>query len=362
MTTIDLQEELDEAIRTDPTQFLTLDGEPFDRSTTLSASAIGRCARALVFERGGWPEDPGTTVPYGIFDRGHAVEYQVEKRLRQMCQAHGLELEYAGGEQRTLVSGNLSATPDGLIVNRTNKSITLNTGGVFVCLDPGDSLVIELKSVDPRTNIGVPKPVNVKQVELQIELFNLCTNHTPQYGLIIQTDTSDHSRRAFHLVERSTRSDYIDTARDRAAQILSCEDPADVKAEGRINGACQYCNYTTACGQAILRHFPEVEEVLEGEEAEQLDELCEQLDRLKDDRDAITRDLKEQEENVKEFLTSRDVCKGTTESYRVLYSAVRGRKRFNIKELEHEFPDIAERPELWSDGPSNTRLTVTKKG
>lgn len=360
MRNLDLQEAMDEAVRTDPTTFYTLEGEVFDRSTTISASAIGRCARAIAFERGGFPEDPGTTVPYGIFDRGHAVEHQVEKRLRQALQANGLELNYAGEAQRTLVHGQLSATPDGLISNRGGESIVIPTSGIPVRLDPGASCVVEFKSVDPRTNISEPKPEQVKQVEVQIELFNVCTNYAPQCGIIIQTDTADHSRRAFHHIERA--ADGLQQMQARAAQIFDCKDPADMRAEGRYTGACQYCKYTVVCGQAVKRYFPEDEKIIEGEEAQVLDELCSQLDMCKDDAKALAADVKEQEEIIKEHLVARGYKKATTETYRVLYSEVAGRKRFNIKELENEFPDIAERPELWNEGTTTTRLTITRKG
>jgi hypothetical protein len=87
------------------------------REHTIGASEIGQCARKLFWTKNGGdpvcgaPRDPDYVDRWGSRVRGTMFEDHFW--LPALRTRYGNSLKYAGSEQRTLVSGFLSATPDG---------------------------------------------------------------------------------------------------------------------------------------------------------------------------------------------------------------------------------------------------------
>ncbi len=98
----------------------------------------------------------------------------------------GCELLWAGEDQRTLVDGYISATPDGLIVNRSNQDVTIEG---FV-LAPGECIGVEIKSIDPRINLMDAKAEHIGQVHVQMGLIRACTEYRPNVVVVIYIDAS----------------------------------------------------------------------------------------------------------------------------------------------------------------------------
>src|SRR5690606_30579618 len=97
------------------TEFRTADGALHDRSQTVGGSENHTCIRRLWFAKRGTAPDPGYRDNWGFFQRGHTVEDWLVGLITDAL-PEGYRLLYTGKDQRTLVSGRLSATPDGLLV------------------------------------------------------------------------------------------------------------------------------------------------------------------------------------------------------------------------------------------------------
>ena len=57
MPAIDIKAWVDKGVRENPTQFKTLDGAAFDRTTTMSASSALSCLRQQAYKRMGFEPD-----------------------------------------------------------------------------------------------------------------------------------------------------------------------------------------------------------------------------------------------------------------------------------------------------------------
>ena len=161
------------------------------REHTIGASEIGQCARQLFWIKKeadplhAAPRNPDYVDRWGARARGSTFEDHFW--LPALRTRFGDRLKYAGSEQRTLISGFLSATPDGLLIDQPTD--LLASHGVSD-LGGDRSLVIECKTSDPRAKLDAPKPEHVFQVITQIGLFQELTGHHPEYALIAYTNAS----------------------------------------------------------------------------------------------------------------------------------------------------------------------------
>src|SRR5687767_11447335 len=95
--------------------FLAARAKPWahDRSQTIGASEIGQCARKVWFGKNGIAPDVADDLK-GAAARGDLIEQYVwAPAVASHVASLGGELWFAGDEQKTLVDGYLSATPDG---------------------------------------------------------------------------------------------------------------------------------------------------------------------------------------------------------------------------------------------------------
>jgi hypothetical protein len=190
------------------------------REHTIGASEIGQCARKLFWTKNegdpvcAAPRNPDYVDRWGARVRGTTFEDHFW--LPALRARYGENLKYAGADQQTLVSGFLSATPDGLLIDQ--PAGMLESFGV-PDLGGDCSLVIECKTSDPRTKLDAPKPEHVFQVITQIGLFRELTPHHPEYALIAYTDASFWDE----VVEFPVKLDpaVFQNAKDRAARIMT---------------------------------------------------------------------------------------------------------------------------------------------
>jgi len=155
-----------------------------DRDLTVGASEIGQCARKTWFAKNDTPADPDHIDRYGAKLRGDLIEaHYWEPGIRAQL-PDGVELMFAGREQKTLVDGYLSATSDGLLVGLPRDCLR------WLGVDDlgGDCLVVECKSIDPRVDLREAKAEHAFQVHCQMGLIRLCSEHEPSYALISYTD------------------------------------------------------------------------------------------------------------------------------------------------------------------------------
>lgn len=222
-------------------------GEQLDRSQYVTASEISRCARQIKFEKESMKQqgyDPhlGTKNPssidWGFFERGHNIESWAVDIISAGWGSeseHGFDLVHTGKYQFSFVSGYQSGTPD----------------GVFLKQDGTQVGILEIKSIDPRTNKNrLPKPEHVKQVIQNMDLVSENMDAIPIGGDILYIDASNYKDvRPFHV--RWDHDAAIDLER-RAEWIMEAASPADLPDEGMYqSGVCVKCPFKKECGQII---------------------------------------------------------------------------------------------------------------
>jgi len=144
-----------------------------DRASTVGASEIGQCARKTFFAKNasdptyGITSDTDFEDTYGATLRGRLLENHFW--VPALRARFGSKLLYAGNEQRTLTSGFLSATPDGLLIDAPEDEFVRL--GVFDITGDG-SVVVECKSIDPRVRQEL-KPEHVYQAQVQLGLLSV---------------------------------------------------------------------------------------------------------------------------------------------------------------------------------------------
>jgi hypothetical protein len=294
-----------------------------DRTHTVGASEIGQCARKVYFlknegsaefgrDRDATYEDRwGATVPGSIYE-----EAWWAPAMRAEAERLGGVLLYAGADQRTLVAGFLSATPDGLTVL------------------PSVEFPLECKTRDPRARRGEPKPEHVYQVQVQLGLIRETTNHRPGHGLLIYTD------RSFWDDVEVFRIDFdpgvYERAKARARQIMTAEHPFDLKAEGIIAGGkeCEYCPFQGACGRVRAAAVPDASSpALIGVQAEEIGALAARAREAAEAAEAAEQDKREAEDQIKRILRELNTRKVASGGYSVSWSSVAGRESWDHKGL-----------------------------
>ena len=125
-----------------------------DRSQTVGASEIGQCARKTYFAKNEGDQVYGSSRDEAYDDRWGAKvrgsTYEDHFWYPAMRAHFGDRLLFAGPDQRTLVNGFLSATPDGLIVGLTDDERTS-----FGITDGSDCVDLDCKTIDPRTETAL---------------------------------------------------------------------------------------------------------------------------------------------------------------------------------------------------------------
>ncbi|MBO4228151.1 hypothetical protein [Bradyrhizobium neotropicale] len=216
-----------------------------DRSHTIGASEIGQCARKSFFLKNehdpvyGVQRDADYTESWGARLRGTMFETHFwEPALRARF---GARLLLAGEEQRTFFSDFLSATPDGMVVDLTaEEKAEIGT--------EADCVMVECKTIDPRTNLVEAKPENTYQTVVQIGLICEMTEYRPTHSVLSYTDASWWNDVKEFVV--AFDPSVYEAAQERAMLIMTATRAGDLLPEGWIAGGkeCLHCPFTRACG------------------------------------------------------------------------------------------------------------------
>jgi hypothetical protein len=343
--------------------------QPWDRSETVGASEVGQCLRRTWFGKfedhaNGVRRDPDRLKDkWGAKRRGALIEQHLW--LPAMRHAYGARLIWAGPEQRTFVSGNLSATPDGVLISLPRDALTefgipdlINGDG-----SSDRSVVVDCKSFDPRTVLEEVKVEHLMQVNTQIGLIRESTNYRPRIGLLTYIDCSwfDEIREFLIIFDQK----QFEHAKRRADKIMAAVSFEELPPEGWIGGGreCEHCPWTITCGRA--RSAVPTDPDNRGVDPQRVVELIDLGRSYKDAKDAeasaiefsrsLMVDLKRR---LKECNTTRVSQDGTT----VTWSPVKGRAKVDIDGLcaaaEEAGVDTAP---FKSAGEPGDRLVVTTK-
>lgn len=222
-----------------------------DRMATVGASTVFGCSRKAWYERHGGDRNPDYTESMGAARRGDMIEAAWFVPVMTQMMTPGLELRWAGHNQVTLIEGDCSATPDGLVVNVSNHDVELEG----INIEPHGCVLIECKSFDPRSNPTRPKDAHVGQVQMQLGLVRTTREYKPECAIIVYINASDILDVRTFVIARDEA--VFATGRDRAAEIMTGPKPLP---EGRIAGGaeCRYCPFTAVCsGVPSHRTAPE---------------------------------------------------------------------------------------------------------
>ncbi|CAK0777353.1 YqaJ viral recombinase domain-containing protein [uncultured Gammaproteobacteria bacterium] len=223
-----------------------------DRLTTVGASETFLCARRTAYAKAETAPDPDYEDRYGARVRGDLIENHFWEPAIRGQKPEGVQLLFAGREQKTLVDGYLSATSDGLLVGVAPDALA----HLGVPDLGSDTLVVECKSIDPRVSLKEAKAEHSGQTQVQMGLIRACTPYRPNFALISYADASFLDT----ITEFAVAFDpaVYAAAKDRARQIMLAEDPATLPPEGRIAGGseCRHCAFHHRCQGAVVGAIP----------------------------------------------------------------------------------------------------------
>ena len=296
-----------------------------DRSNTVGASEIGQCMRRVAFAKN--EDDAAAAIVrdtdhedgWGATTRGSVFEDHFW--VPAMRRRFGDRLMYAGKEQRTFVSGYLSATPDGLLVDMPKDTLAhLGVEDIG-----GDCLPVDCKTVDPRTNLVEPKLDHVFQVQVQVGLIRETTNHRPEWGLLSYSNASFWDE----VTEFPIRFDQsvFDQAKRRARQIMTSA-PTALPVEGVIAGGkeCALCPFTGACGRARANLVPAAERAIGGADVEEIATLARLVRVAEQAETKAGTEVRELKQRIRDLMTAA----GTRKVAGVAtWSAVKGRSSWD---------------------------------
>lgn len=213
-----------------------------DRTKYVTASEIGYCARKIKFDKeamiaGGYNPEKGTKtasdIDWGFFERGHNIEAWAVGLIH--LGEPEFPLVMTGKHQKSFIAGVQSGTPDGVILPNEN-----------------DVEALEVKSIDPRTNVTrLPKLVHIDQVMQNLDLIGHNMERSPTGGVLIYIDASNYKKR--HVFRVEYNEEHAEKLQRRAEWIMEAQSPSDLPAEGVFKDDCKFCAHTMACSALIRK-------------------------------------------------------------------------------------------------------------
>ena len=308
-----------------------------DRSKSLGASECFGCIREAWFKKRGaefgFEKDDDALVSTGAAERGNLIEnhYVVPALKDGKFLPFGAATLGMGDEQKTFFSDSVSATPDGLIYGLADDALAKNYGiPSLKALGGDDSIVIEIKSIDPRITLREAKARHEGQAGMQLGIIREKTDFRPAVAIIIYIDASFLDEIDEFVIHYDPN--VYAAGKSRAATLFETDDPAELMAEGRIDGTCKTCDYDRACRRVSNAMVPE--EDVGGEADELTDQLypliAEYIDRDRDASEAEDR-AKEIKEQIKQILANANRNKIANDRIKVRWTRVKGRKTFQQK-------------------------------
>lgn len=222
-----------------------------DRTKTIGASEIGKCARAVVADKRNVPADEGYVENLGMAQRGDVMEnYFTAPLVRFMAKQVGGRAVHTGqSNQMTLIDpeSERSATPDGMLVDL--HPAALQAYGVKDIEFP--RILVEAKSIDPRFGKEkLPKEEHVAQATQQLGLARM-KGFDVTWCIIVYVDASDYSDvRVFPVrYEGKTFASQSVRAKSLMTFARSDKDWHQLMPEGKMLGGtqCRYCKIAQSC-------------------------------------------------------------------------------------------------------------------
>ena len=340
-----------------------------DRRLTVGASECFGCIRKTWFTKRGHEFDIAPDETYeenwGAMERGNIIENHfivpgVEEGLRR----RGLELIMAGDGQDTILDDIHSATLDGLIIDPTGAPLPRDLLAYYGIEDIGeqDSVVLEMKSFDPRLTLNHEKAVHRGQTQMQMGLIREKTDYKPEMAVLMYINASWLSDMRIFVIPYE--DDVYRIGRERNDKVFGLDDAGMFATEGKMDGLCAYCPYQGACQKVTEARVPTARKALTKKEvAAQDTEFVDSLTPLVLQRNAVNDDLKAAKakleglnEEIRQALISEGTSRAVGDNWKVTYTAQAGRKTLSKHLMEADGID----PEKYmQEGGSFEKLTVT---
>lgn len=309
-----------------------------DRSLTIGASEIFGCARQNFFKKRGkelgFEKDEDHVETWGATQRGDIIEAWIAPALGQAL-PKGAKLLYAGNDQKTLVLGRNSATPDGLFVNLPRKPMRIILGGKVLDLPDfhktDGTLYLEIKSIDPRARLEEERTKHRGQCQVGLGIMRETTEYRPGYALIIYIDASFLNKITPFLI---TYDDKVwKSAKRRAPLIWEHDDPNAFEPEGKYTKDCDHCAFKKACGEAILSEWAATDANIKTSD-DIIEAVREPVEEFLDKQAVFKiaeRDLKEAQQRVKDALVAKNSRRVKGDEWSVSWTAQKGRTSVDYK-------------------------------
>jgi hypothetical protein len=305
------------------------------RENTVGASEVGQCARKVYFSKNSGDHVYGTAPDaeyvdtWGAALRGRLFEDHFW--VPALRARYGDRLRHAGNDQRTLVAGFLSATPDGVLIDQPPDALAAlgiqDIGG-------DGSIAVECKTIDPRSTLDGPKPEHVYQAIVQIGLIRELTAYQPEVAVIFYANASFLDE----ITEFAIRFEPVifANAKRRAAEIVTATAPDELKPEGWIAGGkeCEFCPFTKACG--VIRYAVPVQPRAELPDPQFIAEIVDMARTASGRRglvEAATTDLREIEHEIRKRLRDKGLRRVEGHGVSVVWSPVKGRPSYDMQAI-----------------------------
>lgn len=307
----------------------------YDRNKTLGASEAFGCIRKAWFAKNGTKRDEDYEDTWGATHRGdlienHLVVPAVQHGLKR--QAPMAKLLGAGDNQTTILDKRKknSATPDGLIVGLTKDALKLY--GIEDI--ESDSILLEIKSIDPRVNLQQEKSIHAGQVQQQLGIIRERTKFKPMYAVLVYVDASFHDNIKVFTVRYDEKK--WEAARKRADLLFRTTDPGHLRPEGKFDDSCKHCPFKQACAEATIGSIPEKtndREVMKRPEDPVMRELVAERERRRKKAEAATSEYEEQNQAIREHLQSMGRRGAQGDGWRISWYPQDGKKKLNKERL-----------------------------
>lgn len=340
-----------------------------DRRLTVGASECFGCIRKTWFTKRGHEFDVTTDPDYeenwGAMERGNIIENNyIVPAVEDGLKRRGLELIMAGDGQDTILDNIHSATLDGLIIDPTGAKLPRDLLAYYDIPDIGDqdSVVLEMKSFDPRLTLDHEKAVHRGQTQMQMGLIRDKTEYKPEMAVLMYVNASWLSDIRIFVIPYDEAVYRI--GRERNEKVFSETDGGAFATEGKLDGLCQYCNYQGACQKITEARVPSARKALTKKEVDAQElEFVDNLTPLVLQRDAIAKRQKDDKlalesanEDIRQALIAEGTSRAVGDNWKVTYTAQAGRKTLSKALMEADGID----PEKYmQEGGSFEKLTVT---
>jgi CRISPR/Cas system-associated exonuclease Cas4 (RecB family) len=220
-----------------------------DRAKTVGASEVAACIRKVAASKMGIAPDDDHVDSNGFAVRGDVIEGAWSAPLMDFIAAQWGGVSHGTGQenQETIIGKGvpLSATPDCIMTGIRRDALT--PYGI-PDIGPSQTIVIELKSLDPRVaRHKLPKFSHPKQLTVQMGMLRKQGIHNPNYGVVLYVDASNY----FDLMAFPVKYDEKDFKAlvKRADTIMKCTDHNLLIPEGKVRGGseCNECPYARQC-------------------------------------------------------------------------------------------------------------------